>query len=332
MAAAAALVGCGKHDRTADNTAALPPAIVRVETVQSKVRPVTEEVVGTVRARQHATLEAKVSGRIEALPVKLGERVEPGQLIARLEAEEIRARLDQAAAALEQAERDHKRVAALFAQQGATQAELDAADSRLRGARGAVSEAKAMLGYVEVTAPFAGLVTKKWVDVGDLAVPGKPLVDIQDPAVLQLEADVPEAIASSVTIGARMEVRVDSVTNTFSGVVSELAPVADPSSRTFRVKLDLPAGNGLMPGQFARLRVPIGESRSLRVPLTALVRRGQIEIVFVVNGNRAQLHLVKTGEQVGSEIEVLSGLDSGQAVVVDGAAVLSDGQPVSLRN
>ncbi len=330
--AALALAGCGrKREGSKESSSSLPIIQVRVQRVENKSRAVTEEVVGTVRAKLRATLEAKLSGRIDKLPVVLGQRVKAGDLVARLDAAEINARLEQAEASLEQAEREWKRVAALFEQQAVTRAEYDAAQSRNRLAKGAAAEAKAMMSYVEIVAPFDGVVTKKWAEVGDLAAPGKPLISIEDPSALQLEADVPQAIATQVQRGARFAVRVDCVSGELTGTVSEIAPTADSVSRTFRVKVDVSAQPGLSSGQFARLLVPVGESNSLRVPASAVVQRGQLEIVFVVANQHAQLHLVKTGKPLGNEVEILSGLHIGDAVVIDGAAQLTDGQAVEAR-
>src|SRR4029077_17254171 len=108
----------------------------------------------------------------------------------------IKARLDQAEASLQQADRDLKRVSSLFNQQAATRADYEAADSRYLVAKGVAAEARAIMGFVEILAPFAGVVTRTWVDVGDQAAPGKPLVDIEDPSKLRLEADLPESFAS----------------------------------------------------------------------------------------------------------------------------------------
>jgi RND family efflux transporter MFP subunit len=332
VALATILSGCGsKHEGASDAAPNLPTAQVTTQKAESKSRAMTEEVVATVRAKLHATLEAKLNGRIELLPVVLGDTVRKGQLIAKLDAGEIAARLEQADASLDQAERDWKRISGLFDQHGVTQSEYDSSQARLRTAKGAVAEAKAMMSYVEVLAPFDGVVTKKWADVGDLAVPGKPLVEIEDPSALQLDADIPEAISGRVQRGAQLTVRAGNPSADLTGMVSEIAPAADPASRTLRVKLDLPKTDGLKSGQFARLIVPIGESNSLRVPASAVVRRGQLEIVFVAESKQARMHLVKTGKRLGDEIEILSGLDSGDAVIVSDVAQLTDGQPVEVK-
>ncbi len=326
-----AFCGCGSKNKTAKEHAAnLPATKVQVSTAENKLRTMTEDVAGTLLAKWRATLEAKVSGRIEKLPVALGTIVQKGQLIARLDAVELAARLEQAEASLEQAERELKRVATLFEQRSATRAEYDSTLSRQRIAKGALAEAKALMSYVEIVAPFDGVVTKKWADVGDLATPGKPLVDIEDPSSLQLEANVPETIVLHIEKNSRLGVRVEATKAELEGVVAEIAPAADAATRTFRVKLDLPPSAGLMSGQFARLAVPIGERKSVRVPVSAAIQRGQLEMVFTVTNQRARLHLVKTGRRVGDEIEILSGLNGGESIVVSGAEQLKDDQPVEV--
>lgn len=330
--AVAVLAGCGKQHQDRETAQPnLPTARVHVQAAQMKKYALTEEVVGTVRAKVRATLEAKLSGRIVAMPVELGQQVKTGALVASLDAAEVKARFEQAQASLDQAERDWKRAEELVKHQAMTRSEYDAADARRRVAKAALAEALAMMSYVNVKVPFDGVVARKWAEVGDLAAPGKPLIEIEDPTVLQLEADVPEAIASRVQRNARLAVRVDSLAESLNGTVAEIAPAADPTSRTFRVKIALPAVQGLMSGQFARLVVPVGESNSVRVPATAVVQRGQMEIVFVVTSGRAQLRLVKTGKRFGNEIEIVSGFDGGELVVTEGAALLVDGQPVEAK-
>lgn len=284
--------------------------------------------MGTVRAKLSATLESKTIGRIRDLPVVLGQKVKAGELLVRLDAPEIKARLEQAEASLHQADRDLKRASFLFNQQAATRADFEAADSRYVVAKGVAAEARAIMGFVEIRAPFDGVVTRKWVDVGDQAAPGKPLVDIEDPSKLRLEADVPENIASKIKPDDRLTIRVGQSTEDLAGTMAEIAPVAEPISRTFRVKLDLPAIPGLMSGQFARLLVPVGEYNAMRVPTSAVVQRGQMELIFVLENQHARLHLVKTGRRMEGATEILSGLESGDAVVVDNPGQLVDGQPL----
>ena len=330
MLAVLALNGCGDKPRDTSATSR-PPVAVRVRIAESKSRVATEEDVGTVRAKLHAVIEAKVSGRIEQMLVVPGQMVTAGELLVQLDAREVQARLDQADAVRQQAESDLKRATDLIQQKILSQSEYDAAQSKFRVADAAATEAKTLIGYTRVTAPFAGVITRKYADVGDLAAPGKPLLEMEDARDLQLETDVPEAVIGHLALGDKLEVRVSGVSNELAGAVSEIAPSADPNSRTFLVKLDLPPAPGLRAGQFGRVSVPVGENSALRVPATAVLQRGEMELVFVVANGHAQLRLVKTGERVGNEVELVSGVDTGELVVTEGAAQLLDGQSVTLQ-
>jgi len=188
-----------------------------------------------------------------------------------------------------------------------------------------------MLGYTKITAPFAGVVTRKRADVGDLATPGKPLLDMEDARSLRLEADVPEAVIGNLKLGDKLPVSISAVESEFEGVVGEISPAADPNSRTILVKLDLPDAQNLRAGQFGRVAMPVGESTALRIPASAIVHHGQMEIVFVVKDSSAQLRLVKTGKRIGDEVELVSGVEAGEKIVVEDAAGLVDGQPVEAK-
>jgi RND family efflux transporter MFP subunit len=285
-------------------------------------------------AQAGSALAAPMEQAQEALQasesVRLGSTYEP------VPADFLKSRLqarhpNELAAARQQAENDLKRATDLIQQKILSQSEFDNAQSKFRMAAAAEAEAKTLLGYTEIVAPFAGVITRKLADVGDLAAPGKPLIEIEDPSALQMEADVPDGIAANIQQGSRLAIRVGSADAELTGVVREIAPVADPNSRTFHVKLDLPPTAGLMPGQFARLAVPVGDSRTIRVPAAAVIQRGQMELVFVVVNGKAQLRIVRIGKRVADECEVVSGLNSGDQIVTEGAATLTDGQPVSIQ-
>ena len=303
--------GCGKkHEPQAGTVETLPPAAVRVQKIETVKQPAVEEVVGTVQPKLQAVIEAKVSGRITRLAVTLGQSVKQGDVLVELATQEIQAKLDQANAAFRQAELEFNRTANLRKQNAATQAEVDAVQARYNVAKAAVAEADALSGYAKIVAPFDGVVARKLADEGDLAMPGKPLLEIEGRAGLRLVADVPSLLASHVLPEAKLAVRVDTIPDAITGTVAEISPGADPASRTVRVKVDLPATAGLRAGQFGRLAVPVGEAEFLFVPPQALVRRGQLEILFVATDGKAQMRLVRTGKQTTQGIEVLAGLDS----------------------
>jgi RND family efflux transporter MFP subunit len=164
--------------------------------------------------------------------------------------------------------------------------------------------------------------------VGDLAAVGRGIVELEDPVALRVEANVPEGLINFIKLGARLPVSAAGVPGPISGTISEVAPAADPASRTFLVKLDLPAGADLRLGQFVRVAVPLGERNALRLPTNAVIVRGQMEMVVVDQNHTAHLRLIKTGRRTGGDVEIVSGLDDGERVVADGAAGLQDGQPL----
>jgi RND family efflux transporter MFP subunit len=326
------LSGCGRSHSPGTSAATdLPPASVRLETIQPRRLPITEDVIGTVRSRHAVDIAAKISGRIVELPVVLGQMVKQGDLLVAMDSQEIQARLEQAEVALHQAEIDYRRVETLRRTGAATQSENDTATSRFHSTRAAVAEARAMLDYARVTAPISGVIARKDTDLGDLAMPGQLLLRLEDPLNLRIEADVPGSLLDRVKPGATLTVRVESVSASLEGKVIEIAPVADPATRSSRVKLDLPQTPGLRPGQFGRVAVPLAEAEFLIVPSTAMVQRGQLDILFVAVDGKAQMRIVRAGRALGEGVEILAGLSAGESVVVDHVADLLDGQPLAPR-
>jgi RND family efflux transporter MFP subunit len=329
LALALAVTGC-KRASAPDSAPTLAPVRVELASVESHGMTATEEVVGTVRAKLRAAVEAKIAGRIEALLVAPGQLVKQGETIATLDAREIKARLDSAQAVRDQASRDLERISKLVKDGASTASELDAVQARQRVAVAAVTEAETMLGHARVAAPFDGVITRKLADVGDLATPGRPLVEIEDPARLRFEADVPEALLERLQLGAKLPVLISSLKDSVEGAVSEIAPVAEAVSRTYMVKLDLPVIAGLRAGQFGRVSVPTGEAAVPHVPMGSVVQRGQLEYVYVVEAGKAHLRLIRTGKKFGSDVEVVSGLNTGEKIVSDPSKV-QDGQSVEAK-
>lgn len=330
LTVACLLAGCSKPGSTAADPATVS---IRVKTAQAALerRQAVEEVVGTVRPKLSAAISAKITGAIERMAVVPGQSVKAGDLLVMLDAREAQARVDQAAAVLEQARSDIGRFSRLLADKVVTQQEYDVVKSRELVAQASMNEVKTVLSYTRITAPFDGVISRKYADVGDLSAPGKALLEMEAPGELRLEADVPEAAMGRVALGEKMQVNIPSAGAQMEATVCEIAPAADSASRTVLVKLDLPKNPGIRSGQFGRGYVPVADVETLRVPVEAVIHRGQLEIVFVVVDRKAQMRLVKTGKMTGKQIEVVSGLMPGDAYVVDGAAGLLDGNAVEVQ-
>lgn len=324
---ALAITSCRKPGPPADTDRSEVIA-VHVAPIEEKQQSIVEEVVGSVRAVSSATIEAKVAGRISQMLVDLGQHVTKDQLLAVIDAQEVKAQYDRAVANRDQAARDYRRFTDLMAKQVTSRQEFDAAENRYRVAEAAVQEAQTMLGYIEVRAPFDGVITSRISDVGDFASPGKPLLLIENPQKLRFEADVPETIIDQVRAGEHVRVSITALNIEAPGIVSEVSPSADPTSRTYLTRIDLPQTPGIRAGQFGRAFFPVGNYLSVSVPARALIHRGQMELIFVVDQGRARLRLVKSGKAYGDEIELLSGASKGDLVITNEAGQVVDGQRV----
>lgn len=326
------LAGCEqeatKHEEA--RSAPLPPITVQVMTASVGVTEFQNEVVGTLEAVQKATISAKVTGTIALLPVVVGDTVKSGALLAKLNVAEISARLSQAETALAQAKRNLDREQRLLAKNASTRETVNTQEDAYQLARAALSEARAMLGYATIRAPFAGRVSAKLANAGDLATAGAPLLVLEDTTTLQVVAAVPEAEIHAIHPGDTLRVRVPAVGLGTTATVAEIAPTADAVSRTATIKLNLATDPALRPGQFVRVLLPGQGSKTLLVPESALSLFGQMERLFVVDTNTARLRLVRSGQHRAGKVEILTGLNQGEQVVVRAEGVLVDGQPVKV--
>jgi len=330
----AGLTGCGGHHEPKAGKAATDAApAVAVSVAVARVEPsvLVEPVVGTVRPKLQATVSPKISGRILELAVVPGQRVAAGQLVARLEAGELEASRNRAVAALDQANRELERQRQLMQSKATAQALVDQAEAAQRMAAASLKEIESTLAQATVSAPFAGTVTRKLADTGDLGLPGRGIVMIEDPGHLRFEAPVPESLAGSLAVGQKIPVVVDAIAARLDGTVAEIEPSADSTSRTFVVRLDLPETKGLRAGLFGRAHLPRGEAPRLLVPATAVVRRGQMELVFGIESGRATLHLVRTAPAADGRRIILSGLADAQQVVLDPPVSLREGDAVVVK-
>lgn len=324
--------GCNREDLKTDHSQRyLNPIEVTVDQVVKRRADNQLEVVGTVEAVKSAEISSKITGNIIALQVDLGSKVTKGQLLIELSAGEISARVQQAKAQLEQELRNLRREESLLKKNATTPKTVKSLQDSTRIAEAAYQETQTMLANAKITAPFTGIVTRKLGNVGDLATPGKPLLYIEEQDNLQIVTDIPEAMILRIKQDEQLPVYVPSAGLSLVGIVSEISPIADPSSRSAPVKLRIGPDPRLRSGQFARVTLPREQAETLFVPNAAVVPFGQIERVFVLNDDKAVLRLVRTGTRDETNTEILSGLEEGETVIVSHNLNLLDGQTVVVQ-
>jgi RND family efflux transporter MFP subunit len=250
-------------------------------------------------------------------------------------AEEIRAAQEgvrQAQAALAQARAGLKQAQAAALQTNVRRQEIRAAQAQIGQAQAAVRIARVTRDYATIAAPYDGVVTARLTDPGAMASPGVPLLKVQGGAI-RLEAVVPESALKIARQGMAVPVALDALNGrSLNGTVSEIAPQGDPASHTFLVKIDLPASSGARAGMFGRARFRIGTEKRLLVPSSAVWEREGLHYLYVVDEtDTARLRLVTVGEPILDRVPVLSGLQSGERVVIAGREKLADGAKVKGR-
>ncbi len=204
-------------------------------------------------------------------------------------------------------------------------------DSKLAQAAQEVESATIARDWTRITAPFDGIVAAKTADPGNLAAPGAPLMAIEQEGGYRLEAAVDESRLPSVRAGQAVEVELDALRRRLNAKISEVVPAVDAASRTYVVKVDLPTDPQLRSGMFGRAVFPLGAQRSLTAPASALVERGQLQSVFVVEDGAARTRLITAGRRTKDAVEILSGLSAGERVVAPVPPDLQDGARLEVR-
>jgi membrane fusion protein, multidrug efflux system len=220
----------------------------------------------------------------------------------------------------------------------AAQAALDMAcarrtqlDAKMAQVEQEVRAAGIQHGYSEIKAPFSGTIITKSVDPGTLAVPGAPLFTIERIGAYRLEVSVEESRLSLTRVGKTVSVTIDGIGRTFSARVAEVVPSVDPAARTGTVKIDLPSLPDLRSGLFGKALFDTGGRKVLAVPSAGVMERGQLQSVYVAENGIAHMRLVTTGTRVRDQVEVLSGLSSGDRVIVPIPTRVADGAPIEVR-
>lgn len=318
-------------------TAAQPVATKPVATAASydviyREVPQTISAEGLVEAVRQSTVAAQISGQIVELRVSAGDSVKAGQILARIDQRAAQQALSgsqsqvaEALASLSNATRSYERSKKLFTQKFISQAGLDQAQADYTMAQARVSALQAGAGqastaktFTVLTAPYAGVVASTPVEVGDMAIPGLPLVTLFDPAAMRVTATLSQSNLRAVNLQMPARVEFPALKQSVLSKQITLIPLADSRTHTAKLRLELGPVTGLMPGQFARAYFVTGTARKLVVPEQAVLRRSEVTAVYVLGGGQPQLRQIRVGEtSANGFIEVLAGLREGERIAQD---------------
>lgn len=334
LLAAGGVAGCGESADT-------PPAPARRSAVELKTAVVemrevdlaytTEAVIEAVR---QSTVSAQIAGRIVELRFDVGDRVKRGEVIVRIDERAAtqavaasEAQVSEAVATANNARAQFERSKALAAQRFISQAALDKSEADYKAAQARVSallagagQAATERGFATIVAPYSGVVSARHVELGEMATPGKPLMTGFDPSTLRAVATVPQTRMAEIQGGGRARIEIPSAGQWLESKQLVVVPSADPRTHTSRVRLDLPANaQGVYPGVFARVHFSLGKATRLLVAREAVVRRSELNAVYVVDAQGApQLRQVRLGDVADERgVEVLAGLRAGERVALD---------------
>ncbi|MEQ1855898.1 MAG: efflux RND transporter periplasmic adaptor subunit [Longimicrobiales bacterium] len=322
---AAALAACGGNEpeRAEAEVQTLAPTdsyLVALDSVDATVA-----VDGTVQARQRAEISTRMMARVSEVAVELGSAVRAGQVLIRLGVEDVEANRAKADAAVavaragrDEAVRQAARMDTLLVQDAVARVQRDQAhlalaqaESQLAMAQATLGEVETAVGYARIEAPFAGVVVARMVDAGDVAAPGMPLLVVESAGAREAVLTVAPEVAAGLRQGALVRV-TGRDGRTAEGTVRAVSGGADPATRTVEVRVALPAD--WQTGVSVTAQVPTGRREVVTIPEGAVVRRGQLTGVRVLDGDVPTLRWVRLGHDIDGRVEVLSGLEAGERI------------------
>ena len=341
---------CGGGDKkvTEDQTT---PIVVKISKVESNGNNPFVTASGKIEAANSANLSTRMMGYVNKIHVSVGDKVTKGQLLISINNSDLQARsaqvsasITEAKAAFANAEKDYNRYKNLFADQSASQKEMDditahyeMAKARLEAANQMKNEVDSQFSYVNIRAPFDGVVTSKLISKGDMANPGIPLIEIESPGNFEVVAMVPESEISKIKAETKVDVLVKSLNETLKGEVIEVSTSAKNTGGQYLVKISLDkTDKQILSGMFASVQFPVEKNETTKnvvlIPTEALIHKGQLTGVYTVSqSNTALLRWLRLGRTMGNQVEVLSGLNSDESYIVSSEGKLYNGAKIAIQ-
>lgn len=327
-----------------------PAVAVTVSSVSAENNSPFLTASGKIEAVNSASLSTRMMGFVNKIHVNVGQKVSKGQLLISINNADLSAKqaqtsagITEAQAAFNNAEKDYQRFQNLFAENSATQKELDdqraryeMAKARLEGARQMKNEVESQFAYVNLRAPFNGVVTNKFIDEGDMANPGVPLISVEGPGSFEVTASVPEREISKIKSGTEVQVSVKSLDIEIPGTITEVSSSASNTGGQYLVKVVLDKTDpGIRSGMYATVQFPVektGDATALLIPKEAIVHRGELTGIYTVSqSNTAILRWLRLGRSLGDKVEVLSGLSADEKYIIDADSKLFNGKRLTIK-
>ena len=354
LAAGLLLAGCGEKGAPIAAQVKRPTISgVSIATLASTRVDEFYEAAGTVRAANTIYVAGRVMGSVTSLLVKEGDAVEKDRLLLTIDDRDVvqkvkaaEAGYREAAKALEAARQNreladitHRRYKKMYDEKAISGQEMDQFETQkklagleyervqemLTRTAAGLSEAKIYLGFTSIVSPVKGIVTEKKIEVGGMAVPGMPLLTVENTTAFHAEVTVDEGLSGKLRVGAPVLVSIEAISRQIPGKITEILPAVDPLSRSFTVKVFL-SGDGLRSGLYAKMRIASGKKEIILAPRSAIVEKGQLTGVYAVDGQDVVTYrLVRTGKEYDGHLEILSGLKPNDRIVVQGVEKAVDG-------
>lgn len=341
--------GCSS-DSKKENTSGSAPIHIEIGTIKNNTTRSTLHASGKVEAVKSANLSTRVMGFVDRIPVQIGDKVKKGAVLVKVNSADLSARLAQVNAQIAEAEaayliaeKDYGRYKSLFNSNSATMKELDdvtanynMAKARLEAAREMKTEVNAQMSYINLRAPFSGVVTNKFIKEGDMAKPGVPLVEVESPGRYQVLAMVPESEINNINTTEKVKVQLKTLGAEIRGVVSEVSTSSKNTGGQFLVKILLDqTDHDVLSGMYATVLFPLKRSpdqSQIMIPSMAIVEQGQLKGVYTLSkDNKALLRWLRLGRSYGDSVEVLSGLTTDENFILSADGKLYNGVAVTVE-
>lgn len=321
----------------------VPPGVAAVERPTSTGRTLvvaertvgmeTVTAVGSVQPRRKTDVASQMLATIREIKPRPGDTIKTGDVLVVLDDRELVAQQREATASLAASEADlvtrkseYERFKTLRGTGAVSAEELNRVEGAyrvteavVRRAKESISRIEVQITYTKIIAGSDGLVSDRFAEPGDLASPGKPLLAVYDPSDLELQVNVPESLASGLTVGQKLDLRIDANNLSTSAAIREIVPQAQQASRSVLVKLALPklSNTPVLPGMYGRAAIPVGQAERLWLPKNAVLQRGQLDLVEVAGEDGTlSRRFVRVGRISDGKMEILSGLTAGERVAL----------------